>query len=232
MLDPSARGMATVITDPARLFGLPVSANGRFRLGDRKYFVGAGGVRTLRLFAELCYAPAATDPLWLVRRRTQIRMIQRLNRRALLSLIVQSTENPTLRVLAIWLRGRCRGSLGARMVASFSAAPDAVTRKEVARALKRMGAWAPLERIAAEDPNPRIRRIATLDPPREHADRLAKFLRHSHRLDVAPRPTTLIVACEQSKGRPAKPSWRIAAVLERIRMLVSQGRKRRERRAI
>jgi hypothetical protein len=79
---------------------------------------------------------------WPFRLRPQIRQVQAIDATPVLCLVVERTDDPTLRILAIWLRGRCGGSLGTSSLAAFATAADDRTRKEVARALKRMGAWA------------------------------------------------------------------------------------------
>ena len=162
----------------SRLCGLPLREDG-FTLGGRCYWLGANGLRTARHLAciheQCCGTP---DRKWALSARPMIRDIQRWNERAVLSVIVARTKDPVLKTLAIWLRGRCRGTTGMSTVAALASHPDFHTRKEVARALKRMADWPTLARMAEEDPDERIRRLATCNPPRPVLERMAKFTRH------------------------------------------------------
>lgn len=211
-------------------FGFPTHHGCRFRLGGRRYYVGSRGIRTLRLLAEFHDSwSTCADRSWPFRLRNQIRKAPTISARSVLSLVVERTADPTLRVLAIWLRGRCGGSLGTASLAKFSTHPDDQTRKEVARALKRMGAWVQLRPMAECDPNPRIRRIATIQASRAYGLRLTDFSSHFPKREVRSVQRELVVAPELdlSQGRPPKPRWVIRGILERIHHLVgghSRGR--------
>jgi hypothetical protein len=140
-----------------------------------------------------------------------------------LTLVVERTDDPTLRLLAIWLRGRCGGSLGTPILAKFSTHPDVQTRKEVARSLKRMGAWDQLREIATHDANGRIRRIATTQPSKPYRDRLASFSRHMARVEIASVKRHLLASptIDVGHGRAPKSRWVIRMILERIHRIVA-----------
>lgn len=195
-----------------------------YRLRGRQYRVGSSDARTLKLLAEIYDScSACTDRSWPFQLRSQIRRIQRLSARRLLNWVAERTDDPTLRVLAIWLRGRCGGSLGTSSLARFSTHPDDQTRKEVARCLKRMGAWVQLREMADHDANPRIRRMATAQPPKPFRRRLADFSNRFPRQEIRSIKRRLFVSPEADvgQGRPPKSRWIIRMVLERIHRIVA-----------
>lgn len=205
-------------------FGFPANSDYRFRLRGRRYRVGSSGNRTLKLLTEL-YGSCSmcTDPSWPIRLRKRLRQIESLNSRSVLSLVVERTDDPTVRLLAIWLRGRCGGSLGTSTLAKFATHPDDQTRKEVARALKRMGAWVQLREMADNHTSERIRRMATSEPLRPYCGRLADFSSHFPRIEVPSVKLPLFVSTELDvgQGRPPKSRWVIRMILERIHRIVA-----------
>ena len=168
---PSHSGRESMVRFRRR-FGFPANRDYCFRLRGRRYRVGSSGIRTLKLLTKIHDSCATCRDLsWLFRLRNHIREVQALHSRSVLSLVVERTEDPTLRLLAIWLRGRCGGSLGTSSLAKFATHPDEQTRKEVARALKRMGDWVQLRELADDEPNARVRRMATPRPTRSYLQR-------------------------------------------------------------
>jgi hypothetical protein len=210
-----------------RLFSIyrfPVSSDYRFRLGGSKYRLGPGGVRALKLLAHIAeQTPNSDDIAWLVPLRGHVREIERINPRAALTLVVDRTVNHRLRYLAIWLRGRCGGTLGASTVSRFSTSSDRALRKEVTRCLKRLSAWAELRAIAETDPDPQIRQLAKQSPSKPYAARLAGFSQHIRRRIIARSTPELVVSPELdlTQGRPAKPRWLIRMILDRIHRLIT-----------
>lgn len=203
--------------------GFPVSSDYRFRLRGRRCRVGPSGLRTLTLLLEIYESCATCEEVsWSVRIREQVRQVQALSAKSVLCHVIECTDNPTLRILAIWLRGRCGGSIGTTSLVKFVSHPDEVTRKEVARALKRMNAWTQLGKIADGDASARIRRIATVQPPRAYKDRVADFSKHIARLEVRPvrRPLILSPELQVGQGRPPKTPAYIRMLLNRIRCIV------------
>ncbi len=205
-------------------FGFPAKSEYRFRLRGRRYHVGSSGIRTLKLLAQIydCCSTCA-DQSWPFGIRDRIRQLQALHSRSLLSLVVERTDDPTLRVLAIWLRGRCGGSLGTSSLARFSSHPDDQTRKELARALKRMGAWVQLREMADNDPSARVRRMAATRPSRPYPRRLADFSSHCFRREATSVRRGLVVSpgLHIGQGRPPKSRRLIRMVLERIHGMVA-----------
>ena len=213
-------------------FGFPAKRGIEFRLHGQGYFIGKASMRTLKLLADIYGAWAsADDGTWPFRLRPLIRQVQALDATPVRCLVVERTTDPTLRIMAIWLRGRCGGSLGTSSLAKFATAgespsrspEDDRTRREVARALKRMGAWAPLREMAEHDPDPRIRRIATAQPARPYRQRLAEYTRRVSRVSAATGKQPLVVApdLDLSQGRPPKSQSIIRAILEHIHRLVT-----------
>ncbi|QDU91608.1 hypothetical protein Pla175_50380 [Pirellulimonas nuda] len=206
------------------LYGLPISRDYQFRLGGKKYRLGASGVRALTLLAGLVeQTPDRGDVGWLLRRRGDVREIERINPSAALILVVDRAQDDRLRCLAVWLRGRCGGVLGAATVSRLSTSTDRTLRKEAARCLRRLKAWAALRAIAEADPDPQIRALATQSPSVPFTTRLAGFSRRLSRRLASPATPGLWVSPDASfeQGRPPKPRRLIRLILERIHRLAA-----------
>ena len=214
-------------TEETSIFGFPIQSSFAFMLLGRRYCIGPQGMRTLKLL-QLIYDTRVRrfDNKWPFGIREYVKRIQRINSTRVLCLVAERTENPIMRILAIWLRGRCGGSLGTSTLARFTHHSDEQTRKEVARALKRMGAWAHLRGMAARDTSERIKRIATSEPVRPYRDRLGDFVGRMACVKVSGEETPLEVAdnLDLGQGRPPKPTSLIRRILDRIHRLVSVGR--------
>ncbi len=205
-------------------FGLPASIDRDYCVAGRRFQIGSSDMRTLKLLKEIyeaCALPGRGRGLFSV--RVKIVEARALNSTSLLCLVAERTDDQAVRVLAIWLRGRCGGSLGTASLARFATHPDRQTRKETARALKRMGAWAPLRVMAESDTSERVRRMATSEPPKNYRERLASFSRGIPRIGPASANFPLFVSPELIFGqaRPPKPASAIRSVLERIHRLIA-----------
>lgn len=208
---------------PASL-GFPAHEHYRFYLGGHHCYVTLGGVDTLGLLLKIYRASqASTDIRWALAVREEVRRIKSLNARWVLSLVIERTPDPRMRVLAIWLRGRCGGYIGTSILADYASSPDFQTRKETARALKRMSGWTHLAKMAASDPDARIRRIATPAPAKPYSSRLAKFSSNIHPVAVSTERRHLwVLPCLRiGEGKPPKSVTAIRAILERIHRLVT-----------
>ena len=207
------------------IYGFSVSRNYRFGIGSKKFRLGRRGVRALELLAKIAERTAdPNDGPWLLRRRHLIREIEQISPRAPLTLVIDRTGDERLRVLAIWLRGRCGGTLGVSAVAHFSTSSSRVLRKEVARCLKRLSAWADLRKMAETDAAPQIRRLATQWPSQPYASRLATSSRHFSRRLVRFRRSQLFMSpdLDLTQGHPPKHRQLIREILQRIRQLVAK----------
>ena len=198
-------------------FGFPARCGYRFRLRGHRYPVGLNGIRTLNALATIYNA--TEDEKWPFHVRKLIREVSVLDSRSVLSLVIERTDDPKLRLLAIWLRGRCGGTLGTVSIAQHCDDVDRQTRRVVARALWRLSGWASLREMAASDPDPIVRRIAAGRPGRPYSQRLATFASHSrHRhLPTVRRQLAVAPATEVGAGCPPKSRSAIRAILDRIR---------------
>jgi hypothetical protein len=204
--------------------GLPLTKDYWFYVGGQRFRLGPSGLRTLRLFIEIGEkSRAATDRFWLLSLRPQIREMEQGNARAALCLAVSRARDERLRVLAIWLRGRCGGTLGTSIVATHAKSPQRLMRKEVARCLCRMSGWADLRQIEACEADPRIRRLASQSGPVTHVSRLKRFCQNVSQFAAPPGEPQLFLApgIESRQGRPPRPPWLIRLFLERIHRLVN-----------
>lgn len=206
------------------LIGFYLDEAHHYHDGDRKLRISRSGIRAVYDLCELYqWSRQGSEHCWAIRARPILRKLQNEHARSALNLVISKTPNPTILILAIWLRGRCGGSLGTPAIARFARHADLQLRKEVARALKRMGAWCELDQMAKVDASARIRQIASLRSSRPFRDRVQKFSTH-----VAYRPSDehsskhLFVAenVVLGKGRPARSRELLRVLLERIRSLI------------
>lgn len=206
-----------------KLVGFPVDSMYSFRISGRPYRVKQSGVATLELLGKIFRGiPANPDWYWLLRFRSEIQSVQRLDETAVLSRVVDRTTHRDVRILAIWLRGRCGGHIGTEILAKFATCADDTTRKEVVRALIRMNAWSRLSEIAEQEINARIRRLATIRAPAEFEKRLTNFARHVTRSSFERRTQGFYVSpgLDYTEYKPPKSVLLIRTILERIRSLV------------
>lgn len=208
----------------ADLFGFKNKANRQFRIGRQRFRIGARGAKTLKHLGTIYDLCATTvDSNCLIQARPLIRDIQRWNSSATLALVVSQAKDPTMRILAIWLRGRCGGTLGTKIVSQFAKYPDFKTRKEVARALRRMSGWQTLDEMAADDSSERVRNLATCKPARPIVDRISRFMNHVSWRAVPDAKKDVFVAADVDyrHGKPPKSADLIRVILQRIRRLLN-----------
>lgn len=145
------------------------------RAGQR-FYLSQSARRTIQLF----YAIATTQPTqhcWLLKYRPQIREIQRRTCTTILSRIAEASTDPKVRLLAIWLLGRCGRSAGTKQIAPYMRSHDRQMRKELVRAFRRMSAWTELRAMIRNESDPCILRMAMHQRVPPFADRLVKFTR-------------------------------------------------------
>jgi hypothetical protein len=210
------------MTRISKLVGFPADAMHSFRL-SKKYRLRESGVAALRLLEKIYDGiPKAPHRHWLCRFRPAIREIRRLNETAVLTQVVNRTSIREVRILAIWLRGRCGGHLGTDSIAQYATSADATVRKEVVRALVRMNAWGKLAEIAKRERDPRIRQLATSRSSADFRVRLDRFAVHVTPAEVTGPTQSFYVSpnVEFGKWHPAKSIEYIRQILQRIRNLV------------
>ena len=96
---------------PLSIYPFPVFIEYQFWLGRKQYKLRHGCVRALKNLAQMVEdASTSDDAAWVLPFRDHIREIQRINPRVALTLVIDRTDNESLRCLAIWLRGRCGGT--------------------------------------------------------------------------------------------------------------------------
>jgi hypothetical protein len=190
----------------------------------RRYRVGVHGISAMQLVIDMANASGGelSEPRALLAFRRRVREVMAAPPRAVLAYFAAQTNDPACRRLAIWLRGRCRGTLGTLMFWRLWADAELSLRRELTRAFKRMDAWHYLRRIEEDDPDPRIRQMARQPVPRSFDSRLLRFLNCVHPTETPKGETTLFIHHEVDldSGRPAKPRWLIRRLLEHIRALV------------
>lgn len=204
-------------------FGFPNDRKYSFRIGRERYQIGSHGTEVLRLLMQIHGASiVATDPYWALRVRKQIRRIEFLNARSTLVHVIEKTSDVRMRLLAIWLRGRCGGILGTSAIASFAQSSEYVTQKECVRALQRLSAWAELREIACNVKDPRIRRLATQFAAKPFGERLTCMMENVHPVPIAKRQSRFWLLPGLALGRAAPKSVEtIREILMRIKRLVS-----------
>jgi hypothetical protein len=114
------------------------------------------------------------------------------------------------------------------VVAALSHDRDVRIRKEVAKTLRRLGAWAELREIASREDDPVVRRFAESAeaPPRSFSERMIRFLDDvevvEHPDETDPGAKSLCVNTTIGDGTPPKSRWYIRLILEHIRWLVGR----------
>lgn len=183
--------------------------------------IGAPSRRVLRLLSEIVESHTDdSDSNWLLKYRPQFREIIDLGTIPLLALVAQQNPNSGIRCLAIWLMGRCRTTLSSELVARFHYDLAPRNRREVIRALRRLGDTAMLARVAAVESDPELKVYAAEFQQRSHDDRLRQFVRTIEPSVIGqPAPFELSAEVELKPHRP-KPRWMIRLLLERIRRLL------------
>jgi hypothetical protein len=130
-------------------------------------------------------------------------------------------EDSTLRLLAVWLLGRCRAHRAAGLIAEMRNTTDRGLRKQVAKALARLEAWPELRRLHELEPDPVIRRLSAGQAPRPLAERLERYARQVENIaPVTGERMPLVTTCEPTAPSPPKSRHVIRRLLEHIAALV------------
>lgn len=204
-------------------FGFPRDKRFRYRIDDRWYRINPDGAEVLTLLQEIYDAGVLPrDSYWALRMRPQIRRIECLNVRSVLVLVIEKTSDARMRLLAIWLRGRCGGYLGKSTIASFANTTGFETQKECVRALHRLSGWADLNEIACNAKHPRIRNLATHRAVKPLEERLSCMLANVQPIPITkPKLRLWLLAGLALEYTAPKSIDTIRQILTRIKRLVS-----------
>ena len=175
-----------------KVLGFSPRRGARLRLRGRRYRIGPAATRTLAHLSdiyEVCHGRESPTSVSLLSARPQVRQIESLHAHGILAAVAVSTTDPTLRILAVWLRGRCGGSRGTKEIASLASDPDPQTRRTVARALRRMEGWAELRMMKAHESDPRVLAIVRGRHAPNYRERLNQFLRVTGSASTTPVPS-------------------------------------------
>jgi hypothetical protein len=126
-------------------------------------------------------------------------------------------------MLALWVLGRCHQRKVLPVMFTLRRSSHRGVRKQLVKALRRLGAWKELSDIAPKETDRQIRPLATAMPPAPFSQRLGTFTRNTTVGDAAPAvcsPLRLLICLPLSPARPPKVRWQIRAILERIRELL------------
>lgn len=211
--------------EPIPSFGFSISTNQAWCVDGSRFVLSHSARRTLQLLAQIHAArPTETQKsvYWLLSCRSQIREIENRNCTGILSRIVDLTDDPSLRILAIWLVGRCGSSIGTKKLAKFIKSQDRQTRKELARAFRRKAAWTEIRALLKNESDPRIVRLASSSKKRDFDQRLNRYTKSNKIASSNPpiRETAVAEGVDFSHGAPAKSRTFIRIMLERIHRLV------------
>lgn len=137
------------------------------------------------------------------------------------------SPNDELRLLAVWLLGRCASGAAVNAVKSLSEDSNARIRREVVRAFQRMAEWTELQAMAKYDQDARVCTQATtssMTTKRPYAARLNRFMRHIRGEHFEPGHYSshmpVFMVQPVGPGKPAKSRDFIRRILEHIRELV------------
>lgn len=206
--------------------GFPNDSNYRFRIDSRLYRVNPDGAEVLDILTEVYNASLRCDkPCWALGVREQIRRVEVLNVRSVLTYVIQETPNEHMRLLAIWLRGRCGGYIGTSVIAKCAHSPNFKIRKESVRALRRLSGWAHLREIAISTSDARIRSMATQRAGKPLNERLSSMLANMRPVQISPQRKQLwMLPGMRLKLSPPKSLAMIRQLLNRIKSEVSNSK--------
>jgi len=205
--------------------GFPFCWGGKFYVDGNEYHFTATNMAHLELLAKIRAArPKEPNVYWLLPFRNLVRST---TAGAIFAYAAQHTQDPAMRCLAVWLRGRRGGQLGSTSIAALYRRGDAPLRKAVIRALQRMHGWAALRRIQASEPDPRIRRLAQQKVPRAYSSRMSEFISRVTPGQRSSEATTFFEqeGLELGTALPPRSGSFFRAILDRIRRLVRRGKK-------
>ena len=204
----------------SKLAGFPVDASHKFRINGQSYRLNESGAKAIVLAVELLHRRASLQSLLPL--RSEIRSVELGNCKAALSYLIEMTSNHDLRVIAIWLRGRCGGYVGSQTIAKFAQSEEERIRFLAAKAMQSMGVWSTLATMARNDPSERVRRIAAPRPPRKFRDRLCNFSKNVEPIPHSPKQRELFWSTLIDLRNPVRKKSVdfIRRLLERIRNMV------------
>lgn len=215
---------------PRYLPRLKNSGDYEFRFEGRRYYLDASNHAAKRFLQKLArflqrMESSPTLPI-LLSLREDFRAIQ--SARPIPGLVwCVARGDSGARRLAIWLLGRIGIWSTTSVVATSIHDRDVRVRKEAAKALRRLEAWAILREVAACEDEPIVRRIAKSAPSREFSERMTRFLDSGVENVGQPDRTgsgakALCVNTTIGDGTPPRSRWYIGLVLEHIRWLVGR----------
>jgi len=204
-------------------FGFPINGRFRYCIDKRWHRINSDGEEVLMLLQQIYDGfVVSNDIYWALRMRSEIRRIECLNVRSILVLVIEKTSDVRMRLLAIWLRGRCGGYLGTSTIASFAHSTEFETKKECVRALKRLSAWAELREIGCDATHPRIRHLATQRAAKPIGERLSCMLANVQTIPLASTKSQFWILSGLVLNYTAPKSIdTIRHILARIKRLVS-----------
>lgn len=196
-----------------------------FRLGKTKFRLLKTDMKVLAALRRIRQArPPHPKLTWLLRHRQDIRRIVECRRRATLTMAALATRDIHTIRLALWLRGKCGGVLGAPELLRRAQQSHLEIQKQTARAFQKMGAWAQLRKLAEnQELAEAAPRFLRQPPAKSFESRLSHYLEkvQPRKISTRIRPVETSFGNRHGKGKPAKPLWVIRLVLDRIRLLVS-----------
>jgi hypothetical protein len=196
-----------------------LSKSSIIRIGGRRYRVGIAGCLAQRLVIDLRHSIRVGHSCFFL--RPQIRAVQRDESTSILTKMIESAPDMTTRLIAIWLRGRCGGSLGTDLLRAFATSPEVRLRIAAAKALRQMHGWAALKEFEA-DASMRVRNLAASRARRSFKDRVGDFLPHLSTIATRNRnrPTYVAPTVNLDARLPIRSLESIRRLLLRIRQLV------------
>ena len=201
------------------LAGFRVQATSKIQINGQTYRIGDQGVKAIELAIELLDRRTRFQSLLSL--RSDIQSCKLDNCKAALTYLIERTPNYNLKIIALWLRGRCGGYVGSQLIAGFADSQDEKMRYLASKAMQRMGVWSTLADMAKNDPSERVRRIAATRPPRKFRERLSTFSNNLEEIPHTTKQRGLFWSSAIDVRRPigTKSVELIRLLLERIRRL-------------
>ncbi|MFN3190979.1 MAG: hypothetical protein ACE361_10690 [Aureliella sp.] len=210
-----------------------------YRLGSRSYRLFRRDIRALRLVAQVAADhERGRRNTWLLKYRGRLKELRHLAVGPALSLAATSTQDRATCDVALFLRSLVTGTTGANEIVELGLKNDYFVRQRAARTLFRIGAWAQLRSLVDKSPE-----LSAMLPESEAAqrrpfeERARQFFanlksRSPADASISPQAIDARASCcpvtvmggNFHNGKPAKPSWLIRLVLDRVRLRVSNKR--------
>ncbi|MEM7558187.1 MAG: hypothetical protein AAF394_03615 [Planctomycetota bacterium] len=203
---------------------VPISFEGKYRLGGRRYRLFRRDKLALSLVAEMQKTRDSNSPSWALSFRANIRWVRNTQPAAVLTLAALRSEDEARTLIALWLRSFCNSKVGCRELLQLGLTNPGAIQSQVAQTLLRIGAWSQLRTLLEDGKLPEAEqvRLRKISEQRPFQKRLNRFLTHvPHKEHTRAEMPFFRSDTFQPQRKSLKPRWLTRMVLDRLCWLVS-----------